>query len=151
MISGRLFVGRAGPPGLCGAEGHAGDDQVHLRQLIIKTNMERWRWLPRDLGKRYVFVNVPEYMVALVGKGKNIATYRAIVGAPKTATPQLDAQAIGMIIHPTWTIRRASSRKASARSSRTTRQLQRRADTPGLVQARTCPSCKNSDPAIRLE
>ena len=74
------------------------------RQLIIKTNMERWRWLPRDLGKRYVFVNVPEYMVRVVGKGKNIATYRAIVGAPKTATPQLDAQAIGMIIHPTWTI-----------------------------------------------
>ena len=74
------------------------------RQQIIKTNMERWRWLPRDLGKRYVFVNVPEYMVRVVGKGRNIATYRAIVGAPKTATPQLDAQAIGMIIHPTWTI-----------------------------------------------
>lgn len=75
-----------------------------VRQQVIKTNMERWRWLPRDLGKRYVFVNVPEYMVRVVGKGKNIATYRAIVGAPKTATPQLDAMAIGMIIHPTWTI-----------------------------------------------
>lgn len=74
------------------------------RQKIIKANMERWRWLPHDLGKRYVYVNVPEYMVRVVGKGKNIATYRAIVGAPKTATPQLDAQAIGMIIHPTWTI-----------------------------------------------
>ncbi len=74
------------------------------RQQIIKTNMERWRWLPRDLGKRYVYVNVPEYMVRVVGKGKNIATYRAIVGAPKTATPQLDSTAIGMIIHPTWTI-----------------------------------------------
>lgn len=74
------------------------------RQQIIKTNMDRWRWLPHDLGKRYVYVNVPEYMVRVVGKGKNIATYRAIVGAPKTATPQLDAQAIGMIIHPTWTI-----------------------------------------------
>lgn len=74
------------------------------RQLIIKTNLDRWRWLPRDLGKRYVYVNVPEYMVRVVDKGKNIATYRAIVGAPKTATPQLDAQAIGMIIHPSWTI-----------------------------------------------
>ena len=74
------------------------------RQQVIKANMDRWRWLPRDLGKRYVYVNVPEYMVRVVGKGKNIATYRAIVGAPKTATPQLDAQAIGMIIHPTWTI-----------------------------------------------
>lgn len=77
------------------------------RQQIIKANMERWRWLPRDLGARYVYVNVPEYMVRVVGKGKNIATYRAIVGAPKTATPQLDAQATGMIIHPTWTIPRS--------------------------------------------
>lgn len=75
-----------------------------VRLQIIKANMDRWRWLPHDLGKRYVYVNVPEYMVRVVGKGKNIATYRAIVGAPKTATPQLDASAIGMIIHPTWTI-----------------------------------------------
>lgn len=74
------------------------------RQQVIRTNMERWRWLPRDLGTRYVYVNVPEYMVRVVGKGKNIATYRAIVGAPKTATPQLDSTAVGMIIHPTWTI-----------------------------------------------
>jgi murein L,D-transpeptidase YcbB/YkuD len=74
------------------------------RQQIIKANMDRWRWLPRDLGTRYVYVNVPEYMVRVVGKGKNIASYRAIVGAPKTATPQLSETAVGMIIHPTWTI-----------------------------------------------
>jgi murein L,D-transpeptidase YcbB/YkuD len=74
------------------------------RQQIIRTNMERWRWLPRDLGTRYVTVNVPEYMVRVVAKGKNIATYRAIVGAVRTPTPQLSETAIGMIIHPTWTI-----------------------------------------------
>src|SRR5438128_2889907 len=32
----------------------------------IRTNLERWRWLPRDLGPRYVIVNVPAYTVALV-------------------------------------------------------------------------------------
>jgi L,D-transpeptidase YcbB len=74
------------------------------RIAVIRTNLERWRWLPRDLGTRYVFVNVPEYMIRVVGKGKNISTYKAIVGAPKTATPQLSETAIGMIIHPTWTI-----------------------------------------------
>lgn len=73
----------------------------------IRTNLERWRWLPRDLGTRYVFVNVPEYQVRVVGKGKNIATYKAIVGAPKTATPQLSETAVGMIIHPTWTVPRS--------------------------------------------
>ena len=78
-----------------------------LKIATIRTNLERWRWLPRDLGTRYVHVNVPEYMVRVVGKGKNIATYRAIVGAPKTATPQLSETAIGMIIHPTWTVPRS--------------------------------------------
>lgn len=73
----------------------------------IRTNLERWRWLPRELGPRYVYVNVPEYMVRVVGKGRNIATYRAIVGAPKTPTPQLAEIATGMIIHPTWTVPRS--------------------------------------------
>jgi murein L,D-transpeptidase YcbB/YkuD len=73
----------------------------------IRANLERWRWLPRDLGQRYVYVNVPEYMVRVVGKGKNIATYRAIVGAPRTPTPQLAEMATGMIIHPTWTVPRS--------------------------------------------
>lgn len=73
----------------------------------IRTNLERWRWLPRELGPRYVYVNVPEYMVRVVGKGRNIATYRAIVGAPRTPTPQLAEIATGMIIHPTWTVPRS--------------------------------------------
>lgn len=77
------------------------------RLNTIRTNLERWRWLPRDLGSRYVYVNVPEYMVRVVGKGRNIATYRAIVGAPRTPTPQLAEMATGMIIHPTWTVPRS--------------------------------------------
>lgn len=77
------------------------------RLNTIRTNLERWRWLPRDLGPRYVHVNVPEYMVRVVGKGRNIATYRAIVGAPRTPTPQLAEMATGMIIHPTWTVPRS--------------------------------------------
>jgi L,D-transpeptidase YcbB len=80
-------------------------DKVRIN--TIRTNLERWRWLPRDLGARYVYVNVPEYMVRVVGKGRNIATYRAIVGAPKTPTPQLAEIATGMVIHPTWTVPRS--------------------------------------------
>jgi murein L,D-transpeptidase YcbB/YkuD len=36
----------------------------------IRINMDRWRWLPRDLGKKYVIVNVPAYTVALVENGQ---------------------------------------------------------------------------------
>jgi lipoprotein-anchoring transpeptidase ErfK/SrfK len=70
----------------------------------IRTNLDRWRWLPHDLGQRYVIVNVPEYIVRVVNKGRNVSTYRAIVGKPTSATPQLAENAVGVIFHPTWTI-----------------------------------------------
>jgi murein L,D-transpeptidase YcbB/YkuD len=59
----------------------------------VRSNLDRWRWLPRDLGPRYVIVNVPAYSVALVEDGQVVARHKAVVGAPKTATPQLTATA----------------------------------------------------------
>jgi murein L,D-transpeptidase YcbB/YkuD len=70
----------------------------------VRTNLDRWRWLPRDLGQRYVIVNVPAYSVALVEDGGVIARHRAVVGAPKTATPQLMATATGVILNPWWEV-----------------------------------------------
>ncbi len=70
----------------------------------VRTNLDRWRWLPRDLGRRYVIVNVPAYTVALVEDGQVVARHKAVVGAPKTATPQLSAVATGVILNPWWEI-----------------------------------------------
>ncbi len=73
----------------------------------IRLNLERWRWLPRDLGSRYVIVNVPAFTVALVEDGQVIARHRAVVGAVKTATPQLSATATGVIFNPWWEVPRS--------------------------------------------
>lgn len=70
----------------------------------VRTNLERWRWLPRDLGQRYVIVNVPAFTVALVENGRVVARHRAVVGAVKTATPQLAAVATGVIFNPWWEV-----------------------------------------------
>lgn len=70
----------------------------------VRTNLDRWRWLPRDLGQRYVIVNVPAYSVALVEDGQVIARHKAVVGAVKTATPQLMATATGVIFNPWWEV-----------------------------------------------
>ena len=70
----------------------------------VRTNLERWRWLPRDLGQRYVIVNVPAYTVALVENGRVVARHRAVVGAVKTSTPQLSAVATGVIFNPWWEV-----------------------------------------------
>jgi murein L,D-transpeptidase YcbB/YkuD len=70
----------------------------------IRTNMDRWRWLPRDLGQKYVIVNVPAYMVALVEDGRVLARHRAVAGAVKTATPQLSTTISGVIFNPWWEV-----------------------------------------------
>lgn len=69
---------------------------------LIRTNMERWRWLPRELGERYIFVNVPEYTAQLADSGKLIKSHRVIVGSTRTPTPQLNANAKGVFLNPVW-------------------------------------------------
>jgi len=69
-----------------------------------RVNLERWRWLPRELGKRYVLVNVPAYTVALVENGHVVARHRGVVGSVKTPTPQLSAVATGVIFNPWWEV-----------------------------------------------
>jgi L,D-transpeptidase YcbB len=70
----------------------------------IRINLDRWRWLPRDLGNKYVIVNVPAYTVALVENGQTLNRRRAVAGALKTPTPQLSAVITGAIFNPWWEV-----------------------------------------------
>ena len=81
---------------LAGADGATADK--------IRLNMDRWRWLPRDLGKKYVIVNVPAYTVALVENGQTLDRRRAVAGALKTPTPSLNATITGAIFNPWWEV-----------------------------------------------
>lgn len=75
-------------------------DDGYRRKLRI--NMERWRWMPRDLGADYVLVNAPSYEAIIVREGKEVARHRVIVGKKKTPTPQFSASITGVTINPTW-------------------------------------------------
>jgi len=70
----------------------------------IRLNLDRWRWLPRDLGDRYIIVNVPAYTAALVEGGETISRHYAVAGAIKTPTPQLSVMATGVILNPWWEV-----------------------------------------------
>ncbi|MWV27069.1 L,D-transpeptidase family protein [Erythrobacter sp. GH3-10] len=75
------------------------------KRKMIRANMDRWRWLPRDLGGQYLLTNVPEYQLRLMVNGQIIRTYRTIVGKPgRTATPQLAETVEGVVFNPTWTV-----------------------------------------------
>jgi murein L,D-transpeptidase YcbB/YkuD len=72
---------------------------------LLRANMDRWRWLARDLGSQYLITNVPEYQLRLTVNDKIISTYKTIVGKPgRTATPQLAEEVEGVIFNPTWTV-----------------------------------------------
>lgn len=70
----------------------------------IRLNMDRWRWLPRDLGQKYIIVNVPSYYATLVEDGVTRWKTRAVAGAIRTPTPALSATAVGVILNPWWEV-----------------------------------------------
>jgi murein L,D-transpeptidase YcbB/YkuD len=72
---------------------------------IIIANMERWRWLPRDLGKAHVMLNVPDYTLKVVNADKTVWTTRVVTGKPgKMATPMLSETMKYITVNPTWNV-----------------------------------------------
>jgi murein L,D-transpeptidase YcbB/YkuD len=74
-------------------------------RALIRANMDRWRWLRRDLGVLYLLTNVPEYQLRLGTNRRIVRTYRTVVGKPgRTATPQLAETVQAVVFNPTWTV-----------------------------------------------
>ncbi|AXK83177.1 murein L,D-transpeptidase [Pseudolabrys taiwanensis] len=68
----------------------------------VLANMERWRWLPRDLGRAYVMVNIPDYTLKVVRDGSQVWTTKIVAGKPQTPTPLLTAAMDNVIVNPSW-------------------------------------------------
>jgi len=75
-------------------------NEAKIERILI--NMERWRWMPEQLGKFYVWDNVPEALTRIVKDGKIIHTARIIVGQPTWPTPSFSADMKTVVFHPTW-------------------------------------------------
>jgi murein L,D-transpeptidase YcbB/YkuD len=72
---------------------------------IILANMERWRWLPRDLGNAYVMVNIPDYTLRLMKDDAQVWKTKIVSGAPGTkATPLLTETMKYITVNPTWNV-----------------------------------------------
>ncbi len=64
--------------------------------------MERWRWLPQDLGTDHIMVNVPEMRVRVLRSGHVVHEARAIIGKPESATPIFSNRMDHVIVNPSW-------------------------------------------------
>src|SRR5262245_17701818 len=82
-----------------------GRHPVPVRSVdLILANMERWRWMPHDLGKTYVLVNIPDYMLYVYQNGRQVWSTRIVDGKPDTPTPIISADMKSITINPTWNI-----------------------------------------------
>ena len=78
---------------------------AHDKQIdIVLANMERLRWLPRDLGKTYVMVNLPDFRLKVMSEGEQVWTTRVVIGKTAMPTPILFAQMKYITINPTWNV-----------------------------------------------
>jgi L,D-transpeptidase YcbB len=71
-----------------------------IKRIVI--NMERWRWMPEDLGPVYVWNNSPEFMLYVVKDGKTIYADKTLVGTIGYATPVFTADMATVVFNPDW-------------------------------------------------
>ncbi|MDJ0449378.1 L,D-transpeptidase family protein [Methylocystis sp. JR02] len=68
----------------------------------IIANMERWRWLPRDMGDDRIEVNIPDFELAVIRNGAVTHRTRVIVGKEQTPTPIFSDEMVEIIVNPSW-------------------------------------------------
>jgi murein L,D-transpeptidase YcbB/YkuD len=77
----------------------------------ILANMERWRWLPADLGSRHILVNIADYDLKMFDEGRMIHNTRVIVGKAITQTPIFSDVMEHVIVNPSWGVPQSIIRK----------------------------------------
>jgi murein L,D-transpeptidase YcbB/YkuD len=71
-----------------------------IKRIVI--NMERWRWMPADLGPVYVWNNSPGFMLYVVKDGKTIFADKTLVGTIGYATPVFTTPMTTIVFNPDW-------------------------------------------------
>lgn len=85
------------------------DRALQIGRILV--NMERWRWIPTDLGEFYVWNNVPEFQTRVVKNGTTIYSDRIVAGQPDWPTPAFSADMKTIVFHPSWGVPDGIKRK----------------------------------------
>lgn len=73
-----------------------------IGQMTI--NLERRRWMPDDLGERFIFVNLADFVLKVVEKEKTILDMRVVVGKPFHMTPVFSHEMTYVVMNPYWNV-----------------------------------------------
>jgi murein L,D-transpeptidase YcbB/YkuD len=70
----------------------------------IVANLERWRWMPHELGRTYVMVNLPDFTLRVMHDGKELWKTKIVDGKPNMPTPIMSAEMKYITVNPTWNV-----------------------------------------------
>ena len=76
--------------------------EERLRQ--IQLNLERCRWLPQDLGRRYIMINIPSFELYVIEDDRVLMTMRVVVGKPDRQTPVFSRNMSYLVLNPRWRV-----------------------------------------------
>lgn len=94
-----------GPDGQVGAATVAAlNVPVERRIDQIRANLERARWVFRDLGSDFLVVNIAGFYAQLIRDRELVWTTRVQVGKPYHATPVFRSDVQYLVLNPTWTV-----------------------------------------------
>ncbi|MGB0634929.1 MAG: L,D-transpeptidase family protein [Paracoccaceae bacterium] len=104
MLHGLIEDGVAGEITL-----HEINKSIKDRLKLVVASLERRRWLSGDYGDKYLIVNIPEFRLRIIEKGKTIYQSKVVVGQdrPNTRTPEFSNKLQFMVINPSWYVPRS--------------------------------------------
>jgi murein L,D-transpeptidase YcbB/YkuD len=77
---------------------------LEKRIAAVELNLERWRWMPHQLGERRLLVNIPGFEVQAFSRDDVVLSMRTVVGKPERKTPILADTVTHLIVHPYWNV-----------------------------------------------
>jgi murein L,D-transpeptidase YcbB/YkuD len=99
---GAAGVGNRPPPGLPADRTFDKTGEARFRQIAV--NLERLRWLPRNLPADRVWVNIPDARLVLYQADRPVFTTRVVVGQLDWQTPELQASIESLLYNPPWNV-----------------------------------------------
>lgn len=70
----------------------------------VALSLERWRWMPRDLGERHFFMNLPSYRLSMRDQGEEVVDMVVVVGSEEHPTPTFSQNMTYIQVNPTWSV-----------------------------------------------
>lgn len=113
---------------------------VEERIAQIEVNLDRWRWLPKDLGQNHIIVNTAGFQMDVVLDGLNALHMNVVVGKPKHKTPVFSEQMEHLVFNPSWNVPKSIASKEL---------LPRELKNPGYLKNKNFVAVSHADQSTR--